>query len=98
MSKICVTTNISTFIFVSTCKHLTLSEQMEFSKNGVFHSKRVVIFFQNDLIDIPTLPSLNCKHLWSVEKYCKDCDFTPFYSITAENISKSSKSKFLEIF
>ena len=38
------------------CKHLTQSEQMEFSKNGVFHSKCVEFFFQNDQIEIPTLP------------------------------------------
>ena len=43
-------------IFVSICKQLTQSEPMEFSKNGVFHSNSVVIFFQNDQIQIPTLP------------------------------------------
>ena len=53
MSKICVPTNISIFIFVSACKHLTQSEQMEFSKNGVVRSKCVVIFFQNDEIENP---------------------------------------------
>ena len=58
MSKISVTTNISIFIFVSTCKHRTQSEQMEFSKNGVFHSKCEVIFFQNDQIEIQMLPLL----------------------------------------
>ena len=45
MSKICVTTNISILIFVSTCKQITQSEPTEFSKNGVFHSKGVVIAF-----------------------------------------------------
>ena len=49
MSKICVATNISIFIFVSTCKHQTQSEQMVFSKNGVFHSKGVVIAFSTYL-------------------------------------------------
>ena len=32
-------------IFVSTCKQITQSEPTEFSKNGVFHSKAVVITF-----------------------------------------------------
>ena len=94
MSKICVTTNIS----ISTCNHLTQSEQMDFSKNGVFHSKCVVIFFQNDQNEIPTLP-LPVKTFGILsERNSKDCNFTPFYSITAENILKSSKSKFLKIF
>ena len=56
MSKICVTTNISILIFVSTCKQLTQSEPMGFSKNGAFHSKSVVIIFQNERIEILTLP------------------------------------------
>ena len=49
MSKICVSTNISILIFVSTCKQKNQSELMEFSKNGVFHSKAVVIIFSNRL-------------------------------------------------
>ena len=47
MSKICVTTNTSILIFVSTCKQINQSEPTEFSKNGVFHSKGVVIAFSN---------------------------------------------------
>ena len=45
------------------CKQLTQSEQMEFSKNGVFHIKCVVIIFQNDQIKIPNpAPTMNmCK-------------------------------------
>ena len=49
MSKICVTTNTSILIFTSTCKQLTQSEPTGFSKNGVFHSKGVVIAFSNCL-------------------------------------------------
>ena len=30
--------NISILIFISTCKQVTQSEPMEFSKNNVFHS------------------------------------------------------------
>ena len=56
MSKICVTTNFSILIFVSTGKQRTQSEPMEFSKNGVFYSKSVIITFQKDQIEIPTLP------------------------------------------
>ena len=43
MSNICVAAIISILIFVSTSKQLTQSETLEFSKNGVFHNKRVVI-------------------------------------------------------
>ena len=64
MSKICVTTNILIFIFVSTYKHLTQSEQMEFSKNGVFHSKCVVIFFK--MIKLKSQP---CPYLEESIKY-----------------------------
>ena len=49
MSKICVTRNTSILIFVSTCKQLTQSEPTKFSKNGVFHSRGVVIAFSNYL-------------------------------------------------
>ena len=49
MSKICVTTNISIFIFVSTCKQKTQYEPTEFSKNGEIHGKAVVITFSNRL-------------------------------------------------
>ena len=49
MSKICVTTNTPVVIFVSTCKQITQSEPTEFLKNGVFHSKGVVIAFSNYL-------------------------------------------------
>ena len=49
MSKICVTTNNSILIFVSTCKKITQSEPTEFSKNGVIHSKVEVIAFSNCL-------------------------------------------------
>ena len=45
ISKIYVTTNIAILIFVSTCKQQTQSGPMKFSKNGVFHSKGVVIIF-----------------------------------------------------
>ena len=37
------------------CKQLTQSEHMRFSKNGILHSKGVVIIFHNDRIEIPTL-------------------------------------------
>ena len=52
------------------------------------------------MIELKYLP---CPDLVTVrihfdERTSKDCDFTPFYSIIAENISKSSKSKFLKIF
>ena len=67
MSKICLTTNISIHIFVSTCKQLTQSEPMEFSKNGIFHSKSVVIFFQKKLVENPSLP-LSCCNYASVDK------------------------------
>ena len=43
MSKICVTTNISMLIFIFTCKQITQSKPTEFSTNGLFHSKAVVI-------------------------------------------------------
>ena len=33
---------------------------MEFSKNGVFHGKGVVMIFSNDQIQIPTLPLGEC--------------------------------------
>ena len=33
---------------------------MEFSKNGVFHSKAVVIIFLKDQIEIPPLPLQLC--------------------------------------
>ena len=56
MSKICLTTNISLIIFVSTCKQLTQSEPIEFSKNGVRYSKDIVIIFQNNQIEILLLP------------------------------------------
>ena len=49
MFNFCVSTNISVLIFVSTCKQLTQSELKEFLKNGVFHSKGVVIAFSNYL-------------------------------------------------
>ena len=49
MSKICLTTNTSILIFVSTCKQIAQSEPTGFSKNGVFHSKCVVIAFSNYL-------------------------------------------------
>ena len=49
MSKICVTTNISIRTFVSTLKQITQSEHTEFSKNGVFYGKWVVITFSNCL-------------------------------------------------
>ena len=60
MSKICVTTNTSILIFVSTCKQITQSEPTEFSKNGLFHSKGVVIAFSNyvQLIANPVLHSV----------------------------------------
>ena len=45
MSKICVNANISILIIVSTCKQLSQSEPMEFSKNGLFQSKGEVIIF-----------------------------------------------------
>ena len=43
--KICVNINISILIFVSTCKQLAQFEHLEFSKNGVFHNKGVVVIF-----------------------------------------------------
>ena len=49
MSKICVTANTSIPIFASTCKQITQSEPTEFSKNGVFQRKCVVITFSNYL-------------------------------------------------
>ena len=55
-------------------------------------------FFQNDQIQIPPLPLPETMRYHTQERTSEDCDFTPFYSITAENISKSSKSKFLKIF
>ena len=36
--------------FVSTCKQLTQSEPMEFSKNGVFHSKSEAVFLCMDFL------------------------------------------------
>ena len=45
MPKICVLTNNSILIFLSTCKQLPQYEHMEFSKNVVFHSKGVAITF-----------------------------------------------------
>ena len=87
MSKICVTTNISILIFISTCKKVTQSESMEFSKNGVFHSKDVVIIFLNDQIEFPILSlPFSSYDAQNVE----NCDCTPSYAITAENISKLS--------
>ena len=40
---------MSILIFISTCKQLIQSEHTEFSKNGVFHSKTVVITFSKCL-------------------------------------------------
>ena len=44
-----ISTNISILIFASTCKQITQSEPMEFSKNGVFHIRAVVITFSKCL-------------------------------------------------
>ena len=55
-------------------------------------------FFQNDQIETPTLPLPEAIIKMLLERNSKDCNFTPFYSITAEIISKSSKSKFPKIF
>ena len=90
MSKICASTNISTLIFVLTCKQLTQSEPMEFSKNGVFHSKSVVIISSNDQIEIPTQPFPGHVNRRGRESNFQNFDFTPFYPITAETKSKSS--------
>ena len=67
MSKICVNTNSSILIFVSTCKQLTKSEPTEFSKNGVFHSKGVVIAFSNYLKLNANLPTI-----WKVYQNTND--------------------------
>ena len=53
---------------------------------------KLELLFQNDQIEMQTLP-LPC---WSVSvtggRNFEDCDFTPIYTITVKNISKSSKS------
>ena len=87
MSKICVTTNISIHIFISTCKQVTQSEPTEFSKNGGFHSKVVVIFFSN--YPKPS-HSIHTYRTGFKKKGIILHHFTPFYTITAENISKSN--------
>ena len=93
MSRFCVAVNISILLFVSTCKQLTQSEPMEFSKNGVFHSKSVDIIFSK-WSNSNTNPRDNpIQEYWNSEY----CDFTPFYAITSENILKSNKSNSTKI-
>ena len=66
---------------------------MDFSKNGLFHSKSVVIiFFQNDPIDAITISLPFVKDLVFSARNSENCGFKPCYAITVEHISKSSKS------
>ena len=79
MSEICVITNTSILIFVSTCKQLTQSEPTEFSKNGVFHSKGVVIAFSNYLKSIANLiifvqpKCVGCEELLTLPSFVRNC-------------------------
>ena len=57
-----------------------------------FIVKVYLLLFQNDQIQIPTLPLPAYLRSNCGKKTSEDCDLTPFYYITAENISKSRKS------
>ena len=80
---------ICTLFFVSTCKHFISSKHMEFFKNGIFHGEQVV-FFQNYYIRFLRSNEIVWDFI-SVRHTFRNPNFTPFYSITIQNIWKSRK-------
>ena len=95
MSKICVTTNTSILIFVSTCKQITQSEPTEFSKNGVFHSKGVVIAFSNYL-KLNANPTLHSAYI--MLRSITNFGTLQLYAILRHYYRKYIEIEFLKIF